>query len=267
MQKMVDVKINGREIEAQEGTTVLKAARKEGIDIPTLCFHEALKPAGLCRLCIVEVSGTVPHSTRRSCIQKVKEGLVVETDTEQIHRNRGLLLESLLGRAPDSKVLIDLGAKYGVREPRFPTEKKDNCILCGLCVRVCRERIGANALIFSHDGSERHVTTESDSLSEYCIGCGACAQICPTGAIRMEDRGDERKIYTRGHVIARHRLERCDSCGRPFAPQKFLDYINEKAYKPLGTELKQKLCSSCARNWWAESLSGLYPMSGIRKKK
>lgn len=237
--------INGRKIQASEGTTVLEAARNENIYIPTICHHEALEPAGTCRLCIVEVSGSVNHSIRASCIQEVQEGLVVETETERINRDRRIILELLLGRSPGNRYLVDLAEKYGVTSSRFHTGKIDDCILCGRCVRVCRDEIGVYALCFVNRGHERKVTTDFERLSESCIGCGSCAQVCPTGAIRVEDRGDERKIFTWGQVIARFKLERCEHCNTPFAPKKYLDLINEKAYKPKGLELIDYICPEC----------------------
>ena len=242
---MITLSIDNKTIEAPEGMTVLEAAAKSGIYIPTLCHHKALEPEGTCRLCIVEVSGSIKPSIRVSCIQEVKQGLVVETDTDRINQNRRLILELLLGRSPDTPYLMDLAAKYGVTTSRFATGESDDCVLCGRCVRVCRDEIGAYALCFVNRGPKRRVTTDFEKLSEYCIGCGACAHVCPTNAIQMEDRGDQRKIYTWGQVLARFKLERCDRCGMPFAPKRYLELINQKAYKPKGLELVDYVCPEC----------------------
>lgn len=241
----VTLTINGRKIEAEAGTTVLEAATREGIFIPTLCYHEALEPEGTCRLCLVEVSGSVRHGLRVSCIQEVQEGLVVETETERVQKNRRLILELLLGRTPYSKALLDLAARCGVTSSRFRTGENDDCVRCGRCVRVCRDKIGVYALCWANRGYHRKVTTDFERLSATCIGCGACAQVCPTGAIRVEDRGDERKIFTWGQVLARFKLERCEHCGTPFAPKRYLDLINERAYKPKGLELINYICPEC----------------------
>ena len=245
MPRTINLTINGKWIEAPEGMTVLETAKREGIYISTLCHHEALEPEGTCRLCIVEVRGSIKHAIRVSCIQEVKEELIVETETERIKNNRRLILELLLGRSPYSRELIDLAGKCGVVTSRFRTGEDDDCVRCGRCVRVCRDRIGAYALCWINRGYERKVTTDFEKLSEYCIGCGACAQVCPTGAIKLEDRGDERKIFTWGQVFARFKLERCEHCNTPFAPKKYMDLINEKAYKPKGLELINYICPEC----------------------
>ena len=255
MEEKVRMVINGKELEFPPGITVLEAAQREGIDIPTLCYHKALDPAGLCRLCMVEVSGTLRRSVRVSCIQEVKDGLVVETETERIRRNRSILLELFLARARDSVQIIDLAARYGVTSSRFETGGCDDCVLCGLCVRVCREKIGAQALSFSGRGCDRRLSTPFERFSDDCLGCGACAQVCPTQAIRMEDRGTERKIFTWGQVLAKFTLEECDDCGRPFAPQKYIDYIRRKNITHPGFQTSGKICPECERKEMAEKRS------------
>ena len=118
---------------------------------------------------------------------------MVETETERILKNRRLIVEMLLGRSPYSKELLDLAAKCGVVTSRFLTGENDECVRCGRCVRVCRDKIGAHALCWVNRGNERKITTDFERLSEYCIDCGSCAQVCPTGAIKIEDRGNGKK--------------------------------------------------------------------------
>jgi bidirectional [NiFe] hydrogenase diaphorase subunit len=245
MSKMVKLTINGKKVEAPLGMTVFEAAKREGVFIPTLCHHEALEPEGTCRLCIVEVSGSMRPSIRVSCILEVQAGLVVQTETERVKKNRRLILELLLGRSPYCKELLDLAGKLGVVSSRFRTGEDDDCVRCGRCVRVCRDKIGVYALCWVNRGFKRKITTDFERLSEYCIGCGACANVCPTGAIKIEDRGGERKLYTWGQVLARFKLEECEHCGTPFAPKRYLDLISEKAYKPKGLELVHYICPKC----------------------
>jgi bidirectional [NiFe] hydrogenase diaphorase subunit len=251
--------LDGREVEAPRGSTVLEVARREGIDIPTLCYLEALEPYGVCRLCLVEVSGSLPRSLRISCAQQVQEGLVVETDTEKVVKNRRVLFELLLARSPDSNTLIDLAARYGVTETRFSVgETEDNCVRCGRCVRACRDLIGAYALCFAERGYDRRVTTDFERHSEYCIGCGTCAQVCPTGVTWMKDAGDERSIGVGNTVVALFKLRKCSLCGTPYAPQKYLDFVQKNSDPGIGVDMERDLCPVCARKTRAEQMTGLW---------
>ena len=187
--------------------------------MPTLCHHDGLAPYGACRLCMVVI--TEPHRTLvASCAYPVEEGLVVETDATEAVAARRLALEFLLSRCPHSDVIREMAAGEGVTASRFgapsPERADELCMLCGLCVRVCREAIGANAISFIGRGMERRVGTPFELQSDVCIGCGACAEICPTGAIRIEDRGNERFLHTWNTTVELHA---CPGCGRFFAPE------------------------------------------------
>ena len=182
----IDLKINDKKVEAEEGMTVLEAARSASIDIPTLCYHEALEPYGACRLCTVEITNTGGTKLVTSCQYPVEKGLVVNTDTPQVVKARKMLVELMLARCPDAPRIQELAQEYGVEKPRFKV-KDELCILCGLCSRMCEEVVGASAISFYKRGFEREVTTPFAEISEACIGCGACAKVCPTGAITLED--------------------------------------------------------------------------------
>jgi len=179
--------IDGREVVGYKGETILQVARREGFNIPTLCYHEAIAPYASCRLCLVEVTAGRRTKLVTSCVYEVAPDIEVKTDTEKVMRNRKAVLELLLARAPDAPAIQKLAAEYGIERSRYPLVKNDKCILCGLCVRACKEIVGANAIGFIDRGAERHVGTPIERASERCIGCGTCVYICPTAAISLED--------------------------------------------------------------------------------
>ena len=156
----VTLKIDGREIKAEEGETVLEAARGAGIDIPTLCYHPALSPFGACRLCTVEITSRGRQRTVTSCNYPVEEGLVVATRSDAVMEIRQSIIELLLARCPNVKILQDLAQEYGVAKPRFRLgDENEKCILCGLCTRICEERMGASVINFVSRGVNRRVET------------------------------------------------------------------------------------------------------------
>lgn len=241
---MVKLTINGREITAEEGTTILQAARENNIYIPTLCENEAVAPYGACRLCLVEIA-TAKGRERlvTSCIYQVEEGLTVRTNTERIQKNRRMLLELLLARCPDSEVIQDLAKQVGVTKTRFKKQTGNNkCILCANCVRTCEEVVGVAAISLAKRGVDREMTTPfGEDFSEVCIGCGSCAYSCPTGAITMEDVNGTRVIKW-PHNQMEFKLKRCSVCGKYWAPEKQVEYIAKTSGTPLSD---YDVCPDC----------------------
>ena len=183
---MATIRINDRELEAEEGQTVLDVALAAGIKIPTLCYHKELTPYGACRVCLVEIIGGGRPGIQAACLYKCTEGLEVQTDTERVQKARRVVLELLLARSPESDRLKQMAEEYGVGDARFKLEA-DGCILCGLCTRVCAEVSRRKAISFSGRGPERTVQTPFRRTSDVCIGCGACVYVCPTGTIEIEE--------------------------------------------------------------------------------
>jgi heterodisulfide reductase subunit A2 len=179
------VTINGRALGAEDGQTIIELCAKNGISIPTLCHHPTLEAHGGCRLCIVEAKMGKRTRMVTACNYEVWDGLEVLTDSPRVHKNRKLTMELLIARCPDSPSLRKLGEAYGLAEPRFPKEK-DDCILCGLCVRICRERMGPAVADFVGRGPDMRVDTPYHRGSEVCISCGAFEHVCPTGSIQLK---------------------------------------------------------------------------------
>jgi NADH dehydrogenase/NADH:ubiquinone oxidoreductase subunit G len=222
------VTIDGRAVAVEQGTFLLAAARRAGIDIPALCHHDALAPYGSCRLCLVEVTRGDRTRLTTSCNYPVRrEGESVSTRSANVLRARRVVMELLLARCPDSAPVRAMAVSLGISASRFPAPRPSrlaagdealvDCILCGLCVRACDEAIGASAISFAERGPNRRVATPFLASAAACTGCGACAAVCPTRVITIEDTpaGTRRIAFLRTEVP----LRRCASCGRPFGPE------------------------------------------------
>lgn len=183
---MIALKIDGKKVQVSEDTTVLQAAQQAGIEVPHLCHHQGVRPYGACRVCTVEITKAGRTRLQASCTYPVEEGLEVWTDTPRVQEGRRIILEFLLARCPDSKPISDFASRWGVEKTRFEKPEKDDCILCGLCVRACGEVVGAEAVGFSGRGLARNVDTPFGYHPDSCVGCGLCTYVCPTGHIQME---------------------------------------------------------------------------------
>ncbi len=191
MSDLVRLVIDGREALVERDTTILQAATDLGLEIPTLCHHPALEPYGACRLCTVEVIDRGRSRLVTSCNYPIRSEIEVLTSSESVVRGRRMIVELLWARCPEAEVFKALGARYGIAKPRFELREGELCYLCGLCVRVCDEVVGAKAISFVGRGVEREVGTPFYKVSEACIACGACEFVCPTGAIKVTDVTDK----------------------------------------------------------------------------
>jgi heterodisulfide reductase subunit A len=187
--KKITFILDGMEVEAKEGATLLSVADHYNIHIPTLCHHKALEPAGLCRLCTVRVSKGSWSRFVTSCNYPVWEGMEVETASEEVIEHRKMIVELLLAKCVNNEFVRELATQFGIEAPMLET-RDDDCILCGLCVRIC-DRIGPRAIDFSGRGTQMEVATPFDTFSEACVACGACDFICPTGHIKLAEITDK----------------------------------------------------------------------------
>jgi NADH dehydrogenase/NADH:ubiquinone oxidoreductase subunit G len=190
---MINLTINGLKATADEGATLLEVAKFYGIPIPTLCHLEGLSPYGACRLCVVEIGEGPKTKLVSSCTYLAEEGLKVRTSSARVVRARKMILELLLASCPQSKTIQDLAAAHEVRQQRFRQEYED-CILCGLCVRMCAEQMMANAIGFRGRGEKRSIGTPFDIQSETCRLCGGCMYVCPACQLRCTYTEPEKAI-------------------------------------------------------------------------
>jgi NADH dehydrogenase/NADH:ubiquinone oxidoreductase subunit G len=241
----IQVTIDGRDLTTAPETTILSAAKSAGIRIPTLCHHEGLPPEGGCRLCLAELldpgAGTEPGPGKlvASCLYPLRQnGWRVFTDSPKVRAARAYVLELLVNRCPASPRLAALAREYGVEpDPRLAGDG-DLCIRCGRCARACAAN-GPSAISLVGRGRERQVTGPFFRPPEDCVGCLACAGVCPTGKITYRESGGRRFIWGR-----EFELVRCDVCGEPFATREQLQWA--------GQETGQ--CERCRRRTAADSL-------------
>ena len=238
---MVTITIDDRKYQAEKGTSVLEVARANDIPIPTLCYHPSLRPSGSCRLCAVEVPGrsTGRPITMLSCVLRVKEGMVVKTRGEAVNRARTKAFRNLLLMAPQAHNIIALAKSHNID----PGPPPDGCVRCRLCVRVCKEIVGPGALKMEKRAGMNYVVP----VEGLCIGCGTCANICPTDVIFIEDHDKVRTISIRNEVIGRHPLERCEGWGKLYATPKFLNHIHQRTSAHTDVKAHHNYCPTCAK--------------------
>jgi NADH dehydrogenase/NADH:ubiquinone oxidoreductase subunit G len=245
----VVLRIDGRSVRAPEGGTLLQAARAAGIEVPTLCHHEALEPTGGCRLCVVDASREDREDPPRmvaACLYPVEAGLVVRTNSARVRAVRKEILELLLARCPESPLIRRLAQEYGAVESGYPRNSEPTtCILCGLCTRAC-DALGPAAISLVGRGIGREVAPPFHEPPPDCIGCLTCAAICPTGHIPFERSEAGHTVWGRSFA-----LSRCPTCGRGHRTAAEIDYWAARTGVPRADLAR---CEDCKRAAMAETI-------------
>ncbi|MEA2031297.1 MAG: 2Fe-2S iron-sulfur cluster-binding protein [candidate division Zixibacteria bacterium] len=250
---MVHLTINGRTAQAEEGEMLLDVIKRQGIDIPAICQHDAVEPSGSCRLCTVEITkadwdGWKNYVT--SCLYPVADGLIVNTHSDAVNEIRKTLFDLYLARHPNSLFVQKLAAEYGVTETSFTeVPDGDDCILCGLCTRIC-DRMGFSAISTVGRGHSKEIAPPLKEAPPDCVGCLACAQSCPTGHIKFSEEGVSRSIWGK-------QFERitCSKCGKLTAITKeFADSLSKTQDIPREYF---DICDECRRRETALTMGRL----------
>jgi NADH dehydrogenase/NADH:ubiquinone oxidoreductase subunit G len=250
------VRLDGKDVEVEREATILDAAHKAGLWIPTMCYNPTLTPLGTCRLCMVEVDRGGWKKLVTACNYPVRGDLEVSVDSPRAIKARQGVMKLLLARSPESEELKELAKRMGIKGTPYPkvTESQRNCILCGLCTSVCEEVIGCTAIGFAGRGVDRVVATPFRQASEECIACGACAIICPVGTIqvRIHEEAGEAEISP---FKSRAKLLVCNGCGKRMVTEPVGQYVKGRV-KFDWDEFRQRaqLCPDCRRKKTAEAL-------------
>lgn len=243
------IRIDGQECTCEKGEYILAVARRNDIEIPTLCHHPAVPGQGCCRVCIVEVVAGDRSKVVTSCIYPIDRECDVYTASETIASERALILALMHKRAPQSDTIAEMAQKYGAGEyARITSADQNKCILCGLCVKACLA-MGSGAIATILRGTDKRVATPFDEPSIECIGCGSCAHICPTGNIELVDTDDMRTIWKRSFDLAK-----CERCDRILGTPETL----ARAAANAGIE-PAALCDGCRRQETVAALDEAWP--------
>ncbi len=255
----IHIVIDGKEIKTEEGRSVLQSSLDGGIYIPHLCHHVDLSPIGACRLCVVEIEG-IP-GLLASCTTPAAEGMIIRTKSGKIEHARRLAMELMLAGHPSDcgtcvkylncelqsikQYLVGDHLTVKRRSKLFPVASTNplllhdpnKCILCGRCVRACHELRGVGVLFYKKKGMETYIGTLEDlPFSESgCRFCGACAEVCPTGAIMDKEEFAKGKSRKAALVPCRY------SCPAEIDVPRYIRFIREKRYDAAAAVIREKV--------------------------
>ncbi|QOX62518.1 NADH-quinone oxidoreductase subunit E/F [Anoxybacterium hadale] len=253
--------IDGLTCEAESGEYLLQIAKRNHINIPTLCHEEALAGLATCRICIVEVMDARQKAEERAfgqlnddcgekddrkrkivtaCVYPVVAEIEVLTNSEKLRDMRKAVLTLLMARAPQSDAIGMLAKEYGVEQNhRWSSREDEKCILCGLCVAAC-DKMGTGAIATVNRGTTRTVSTPFEEPAESCIGCCSCASVCPSGAIPFTDLHGKRTIWNK-----EFELVSCSWCGEVIGTKEQLEYVGKRNGPSADVHGGEMLCEHC----------------------
>ena len=248
------IKIDGKECTCEKGEYILDIARRNDIWIPTLCQHDSQEEGmGACRLCIVEITDRGRKSIVVSCVYPVNSEIEVETNSERVRRERGMILALLASRAPESDTIRQMSDFYKApATDRFIKVDGEKCIMCGLCAKVCGS-LSVGAISTVNRGITKMISTPYGDPSSVCIGCGACAKVCPTNAIELKDDGQTRTIWGKTFDLVH-----CPHCGAVVGTREQI----EEAARRSGGE-PEDLCDTCRKERMARVMAGTFGFDAL----
>jgi formate hydrogenlyase subunit 6/NADH:ubiquinone oxidoreductase subunit I len=240
----IAITVDGKSCEARKGEALLEVCKRNGVFIPTLCFHEGLGGLGACRLCIVEVTERGRSRIVVSCVYPVEREIEVKTQSAAVKEQRGVILTLLHHLAPNAETITQMAKFMGVGLPRL-TDKADGdrCVLCGRCTTAC-ELLGTGAIAKVNRGTSKEIATPYHEQTPECIGCGSCVHVCPTDAIAFQITEDSFSIWGKTFDLLR-----CDRCGKPYTTREQFEYLRNRRHGP-----DQPLCDECEKKVTAQLL-------------
>jgi bidirectional [NiFe] hydrogenase diaphorase subunit len=244
-------------VEVEKGATILDAAVKAGIWIPTLCYHPAVSAEAGCRVCMVELDRGDWTQRVTACNYPVRRDIVVSVSSAKAVAARKGVMQLILARAPENAALKAMAKRMGLSGTSWPTvtSTQRDCILCGLCTAVCDEVIGQSAISFAGRGVDRAVSTPFRQPAEACIGCGACAAICPVGTIRLRFHEDTGEIEI-SPFKTRTKMLDCAECGARIVSAPVAEEVARSSKIDWAKFAdRSRLCPVCRRKRAASAMS------------
>lgn len=254
---MATVTIDGITVEVETGATILDAARKADVWIPTLCHNPSISPPANCRICMVELDRGDWKQMVTACNYPVRRDITVSVASPPAVRARNGVMQLLLARAPGNPQLTAMAMRMGVTGTKYPTvtTAERDCILCGLCTAVCEEVLGYSAIGFAGRGVDRVVCSPFYEPSASCIACGACAVVCPVGTIQVIIHEDQGEVEI-SPFKSRSKLLTCEQCGQRSVSVPVAEEANKKIDIDWDEfRRRAKLCPKCRRRAAATAIN------------